>query len=87
MSPYTVRILKSAGRDLMRLDEDVARRIVNRINWLSENLSSVKPTALKGALSGLFKIREGDYRVIYQIIHKEKTIVIHAIGHRKEIYR
>jgi mRNA interferase RelE/StbE len=48
---------------------------------------SIKPTALKGELSGLFKLREGDYRIIYQILHKERTLVIHAIGHRREIYR
>ena len=40
-----------------------------------------------GDLIGLYKFRIGDYRVIYEIVHDEKTIVIHAIGHRREIYR
>ena len=87
MASYSIRILKPAIRDLERLDKNVATRIVKRIDWLSENFPSIKPTALKGELSGLFKLREGDYRIIYQILHKERTLVIHAIGHRREIYR
>ena len=87
MAIYSVRILKSASRELEALDNPVAKRIVAQIQWLSENLESLKPTALKGELSGLFKLREGDFRIIYQILHKERIVVIHAIGHRSEIYR
>jgi mRNA interferase RelE/StbE len=87
MASYSIRILKPAIRELERLDKNIATRIVERIDWLSENFPSIKPTALKGELSGLFKLREGDYRIIYQILHKERTLVIHAIGHRREIYR
>ena len=87
MASYSIRILKSAIRELKKLDKSTARRIVTRIDWLSENFPSIKPIALKGELSGLFKIREGDYRIIYQILHKEKVLLIHAIGHRSEIYR
>lgn len=87
MSLYSVRILNIAARELEKLDQTIAKRIVKRIQWLSENLDSVKPTALKGDLSGLFKLREGDYRIIYQIVRKEQIIIIHAIGHRRDIYR
>ena len=68
MAIYSVRILKSASRELEALDKQVAKRIVAKIQWLSENLESLKPTALKGELSGLFKLREGDFRIIYQIL-------------------
>jgi len=84
---HHVHILKSASRDLARLDKLVGRRIVQRINWLTENLNDIRPEALTGDLAGLYKLRVGDYRVIYEVIHKEKSIVIHAIGHRGEIYR
>ncbi len=40
-----------------------------------------------GDLAGLYKLRVGDYRVIYEVLWDEETIVIHAIGHRREIYR
>jgi mRNA interferase RelE/StbE len=38
-------------------------------------------------LAGLFKSREGDYRIIYEPIRRERLIIVHAIGHRKEIYK
>ena len=84
---YTVRILKSASRELARLDKGIALRVVDRIRWLAENLEEIKPKALTGELSGLYKLREGDYRVIYEIIHQEKVIIIHSIGHRREVYQ
>ena len=84
---YNIRILEEASRELARLDKPVGRRIAERINWLSEKLNDIRPEPLRGDLIGLYKLRIGDYRVIYEIIHNEKTIVIHAIGHRREIYR
>jgi mRNA interferase RelE/StbE len=87
MATYSVRILKPAIRDLERLDKSTGHRITQRILWLSKYLDSIKPVALKGELAGLFKLREGDYRIFYQIIHNEKLIFIHSIGHRKNVYR
>ena len=84
---YNIRILEEASRDLARLDKSIGRRIVERIKWLSEKLNDIRPEPLRGDLIGLYKFRIGDYRVIYQIIHEGKTIVIHAVGHRREIYR
>lgn len=84
---YRLRILSAATRDLERLDKPVARRIAERISWLAANLDDIRPEPYKGDLAGLYKFRVGDYRVIYQILHDEQTIVIHQVGHRSEIYR
>lgn len=84
---YSVRILKAAARDLERLDTATARRIVRRIRWLAENLDAIKPKPLTGELIGLYKLRKGNYRVVYEILHDEKVILVHCIGHRREIYR
>lgn len=84
---YQVRILEEAARDLSKLDSAVARRIVNRIRWLAENLDEIQPEALTGNLAGFYKLRAGDYRVVYEIVHSEQMIVIHLVGHRREIYR
>ena len=61
--------------------------LLQRIHWLAENMDEVKPEPLTGDLAGLYKLRVGNYRVIYERVHDERTIVIHAIGHRREIYR
>jgi mRNA interferase RelE/StbE len=84
---YQVRILEEAARDLAKVDTAVARRIVSRIRWLAENLDSIEPEALAGNLAGFYKLRAGDYRVVYEIVHAEQMIVIHLVGHRREIYR
>ena len=84
---YQVRILEEAARDLAKLDSAVARRIVSRIRWFAENLDEIQPEALTGNLAGYYKLRAGDYRVIYEIVHPEQTIVVHVVGHRREIYR
>jgi mRNA interferase RelE/StbE len=84
---YEVRILDAATRDLVRLDAAVARRVVNRLGWLAEKLDEIKPEALTGNLAGFYKLRVGDYRVIYEIVHSEQTIIVHLVGHRREIYR
>ena len=84
---YRVRILDEATRQLARLDKPVGRFVVRRINWLAENLDDIRPEALTGDLSRLYKLRAGDYRILYEILHDESIIVIHEIGHRKGIYR
>jgi len=84
---YYIRVLEEASRELARLDKPVGRRIAERMSWLAANLDSIRPEALTGDLIGLYKLRVGDYRVIYEVIRNEKTIVIHAVGHRREIYR
>jgi len=84
---HHIRILQTATRELERLDKPIARRIAERIYWLAANLDDIRPEPYKGDLAGLYKFRVGDYRVIYQILQDEQTIVIHQVGHRSEIYR
>jgi len=69
-----IRILDAATRELARLDKSVGPRIVERIHWLAANLEAVGLEALAGDLTGLYKLRVGDYRVIYEILHDEHTI-------------
>jgi mRNA interferase RelE/StbE len=84
---YRVRILDVASRELGRLDRLAARRIAERITWLAANLGTIKPEPLGRDLSGLYKLRVGDYRVLYEILHDERTIVIHSAAHRRDVYR
>ena len=87
MVMYRVQLLKPAIRASQRLDKSVGARVIERINWLADNLDSIEPKRLAGDLAGLYRLREGDYRIIYQVLHKEKTIIVHLVGHRKDIYR
>ena len=84
---YSVSFLKPAIKDLSKIDKLTAKRLVDHIQWLSVNLDTTKLFPLKGELSGLFKLRDGSYRIIYEINRKEKTIIVHFVGHRTDIYK
>jgi len=71
----------------MRLDKPVANRIVRKLRWLADNLDDLSPEGLRGEFSGLYKVREGDYRILYEILRSEETIIVHLIGHRREVYK
>lgn len=81
----SVRSAPEALRQLEKLERPVAQRILKRIRWLSENLDSLQPDALTGNLEGIYKLRAGDYRILYTLDDTE--IVVHLIGHRRDIYR
>ncbi len=83
---YQVEFLPQALKDLERLDQAVARRVLRKLRWLAENFDSAKLESLSGTLAGLLKLRVGDYRVIYQANRQRKWLTIHLVGHRREIY-
>jgi mRNA interferase RelE/StbE len=85
--PFSVRVLDSAKEDLRRLDTHVALRILKKLDWLAENAENLDHTALKGELNSFCKLRDGDYRILYELIRREKLILVHAVGHRRDIYR
>lgn len=83
---YSVEFRPKAIADLERLDQVLRERIVSKIRWLVENFDNITPQPLTGELKGLFKLRVGDYRVIYSVSPAPRIITIHLIGHRREIY-
>ena len=84
---HDIRILDAAAHELKRLDKPVGRRIVKHIRWLAENMDEIQPESLTGNLAGFYKLRVGDCRIIYEILHTDQAIIIHLIGHRREIYK
>ena len=86
VDPYEIE-LRSAARDgLQRLDHGVAERVLKKIKWLANNFETVPHDTLSGEFKGLFKLRIGDYRVVYSCSRAERLITIHLIDHRREIY-
>ena len=74
-----------AIEDLKRLDRPIRKRILNKISWFLQHFENITPESLSADFSGSYKLRIGDWRVIYTI--ESELIVIQAIGHRKEIYK
>ena len=84
---YRVQFADAAERDLERLDPPVRRRILARLEWLSDHADQMRHQQLGGPLAGLFKLRVGDYRILYDLYGDDRVILVHAIGHRRDIYR
>jgi mRNA interferase RelE/StbE len=83
---YQVEFRPRAAQDFDNLDQEVAGRLLRKLRWLAENFDSVKPESLTGVFSGLFKLRVGDYRIIYQANREKKVLTVRLVGHRREIY-
>jgi mRNA interferase RelE/StbE len=83
---YNVEFSREALTSLSRLDKQVAQRVLDRIKWLSTHIEDVNHKALTGHLRGAFKLRVGDYRVVYELKHKANILTIRYIAHRSEIY-
>jgi len=84
---YQVEFFPEAEANLAKLDTLVKARVIKRIKWLLENLDSIIPESLSGEFKGKFKLRVGDYRVIYSVNSELKLILVHLVGHRREIYK
>ena len=84
---YQVDFTPAAERDLSRLDVSVARRVLKRLRWLAENVETISPEALRGPWRGVFKLRVGDYRVIYTYDRAERKIIVHFVRHRRRVYK
>ena len=82
---YQVIIPKSVRKELDRLPEDVARRISVRLAGLEMNPRPADVKKLKGREA--WRIRVGDYRVIYEIHDRVLQVIVITVGHRREIYR
>ena len=76
---------EAAIKDLGRLDRQVARRILKKLEWFSRHFETVVPEPLSAEFKGVYKLRIGDWRVIYTL--ESESIVVQAIGHRREIYK
>ncbi|MGH8583033.1 MAG: type II toxin-antitoxin system RelE family toxin [Gammaproteobacteria bacterium] len=84
---YHVQFTPQALEDLSQLDTQIARRIAEKIQWLGEHYDQIEPETLTGPFAGLFKLRVGDWRVLYTTDPARHTITVHVIAHRSKVYK
>jgi len=86
VAEYAITFARSARKQLQVLDRALALRIVGRIESLAVTPRPVGCVKLEGG-TGLWRIRVGDYRVIYEIDDDRCRIDVSAVRHRREAYR
>lgn len=85
MAEYKITIKKSAAKELEGIPQKDLRKIVKRIRSLAKDPRPHDSQKLSGQEQ--YRIRQGDYRIIYSIEDTDLLIDIVKIGHRREIYR
>jgi len=84
---HRVEFLPQAADEFAALDKAVAQRILKKLKWLDRNFDTLTPQPLGRGLKGLYKLRVGELRVLYSFDCERQVIIIHLVGHRREIYK
>lgn len=84
-SSYTIEFAPRTEKQLAIIPKDLRKLIFNRIEKLKMDPRPENIEPLHGNDSGLYRIRQGDYRIVYSIQDKKLMILIVRIVHRKEV--
>ena len=82
---YQIVLAPSSARQLRKFDPDIRRRIQAVLELLAENPRPPAATQLVGG-AGEWRVRTGDYRVVYEIDDGRLRILVLRMGHRREVY-
>ena len=84
--PYVIILRPSAKKDLKAIDEPAHGRIIKALRNLANNPATQLRKKLAKTKSA-YRIRVGDYRILYEVYHQESEIKVFRIAHRREAYR
>jgi mRNA interferase RelE/StbE len=85
--PYTIEIARPAQRQLKKLDASTRKKISRRIDRLAEDPRPHGVVKLTDVSPPLYRIRDGQYRILYTIDDDKLIVLVIRIGHRSEVYR
>jgi len=85
MALYTVEIVSKAEKEYLKLPQSVKSRFQEIILSLAKNPRPFGSKKLRE--TEYYRLRSGDYRIIYSVEDNAKIVKILSIGHRKEVYR
>ena len=83
---YRTEFTSSATRDFSKLTEDIRQRLMPKIDALAHDPRPMGVQKLQGR-ENRYRIRVGDYRIVYEIQDEILVVLIVRVGHRREVYR
>lgn len=83
---YRITLAPSAARQLRKQDPQVRRRIQAALELLADDPRPPAATRLVGG-AGEWRVRTGDYRVIYEVHDDELLVLVLQLGHRRNVYQ
>ena len=84
---YEVRIMPSARRGMCKLDRQAQARLLSAIDKLAEHPRPPGYRKLARPRRDLYRVRVGAYRIVYEIRDEVLTVLVFAMGHRRDICR
>ena len=87
MFRWTLSIKTTAQKDIVRLGEASCKQVITKLSWLEKNIDSIIPARLSGNMSDFYKLRVGDYRVIYDFNMRRLIINVYRVEHRSRVYK
>jgi len=82
---YKIKLDNNARKDLDKIEFDIAKRIIDKIKLLENEPRPFGSIKLKG--ENAYRIRMGNFRILFEIDDKIKEITVYNIAHRKDVYR
>lgn len=86
MANYKLRIKQSVHKELRRIPQKDLKRILSRIEALADNPLPPQSEKLTGEMEK-YRVRQGNYRILYQIYDDELVVYVVKVAHRREVYR
>ncbi len=86
MTKYSVTFARSAVKELERLNSSIVGRLMQKIEQLSDGPRPVGCRKLAGE-ENVWRVRVGDYRIVYSVYDAERIIDVVRLRHRSEAYR
>lgn len=84
---FKIIYVSTAAKELNRLPESDFKKVQIAINSLSDDPFPPGHIKLEGTKEKLFRIRRGNYRVVYSVRKNIITVTILKVGHRKDVYK
>ena len=87
MERWSLEFLPEAEKDLAMLDSKIRQRIIDKLDWFLDNFGKISLIALTSEFRDFYKLRAGDWRVIYKINWQDYIITVCYIDRRDKIYK
>jgi mRNA interferase RelE/StbE len=85
VAKFELAFKESVSKDLKYIPKQDVQRIIERINLLRDDPLPAGSVKLSG--KECYRIRQGNYRIIYEIQDSQLVIIVIKVGHRREVYR
>lgn len=85
MARYSLKFKRSVSRDVEAIPKRDLQRIMERIEALRDDPRP--PGCVKPSGQEYYRVRQGNYRIVYEILDDRLVVVVIAIGHRRDVYR